>query len=984
MNDTPRESKLVLDGVPPKRPLWLRALKVVGFLTLCGVTAALIAGAVIYYKYSQGLPEIPRVDEYRPAVLSEVLTDDGVLAGEFYNERRRVVPYDRIPKRLVQAFIASEDSSFFDHGGVDIPGTMRAAVSTIRKKLHLGGSVQGGSTLTQQTAKAILVTAEMRNLNPDEMMAEAEKMVPPAGEPEADALAKEVARIKKQQAELGLVKSGTLKDAPNAKPKAPKPVAGDATADDTRTADATADQQEPDDNAPLSDEQIQALARQRLMTQAEQAREDEVSRQFLRIREARRRAAFKKATAKTIERKIREAILARRLEAALTKEDILYLYLNNVYLGHHSYGVEAAAENYFRKDVADLSVAEMALIAGLPQAPSRYSPFLNPRAATKRRSYVLGRMLKEGMITQKEHDEAEATEAKAYPVEDVFHDFAPYFTEQVRRDVASRYGNETLLNEGLRVHTTMDSEKQRAAQEAMFFGLLEVDKRQGFRGPLMNLPKKDWQKFLDKGTHALDGAKIEDGRFYVALVTGIDSDGSAADVQVGHFKGKLPLLGMRWARKLNAEGYYPSVLIDSVKDALKPGDVVVVRATDKDGLTDDGVQANDAMKRKLPEGVQLFRLEQEPELQGAIVSIDPSRQYLVAMVGGYDFDANEYNRAFQACRQPGSNFKPFEYSAALELLHWTEATVIVDSPIVYDDPSSEVRWKPENYGEDFQGDVLLRTALINSMNIPAVKTFTAVGIKRMTEWAKKLGLSTPINPDLSAALGSSCVYPYELASVYATFNRYGNKKPTYFLRKVEDRFGRTLEDHTAYDDAWAPLHDRVAAGYAELFDTGEQVMSKETGYIVTDLLRGVVHEGTGVAAMRLGKPAAGKTGTTNDSFDAWFTGFTKDLVTSTWVGYDLNPHPLGRYETGGRAALPIWLSYMKSALDGVPQPEFEPPPGADLVALRIDNKTGKLASSGSHEVKTMWFKRGTEPQEKAPEKNAQDPNQFMMIDQGGL
>jgi penicillin-binding protein 1A len=268
------------------------------------------------------------------------------------------------------------------------------------------------------------------------------------------------------------------------------------------------------------------------------------------------------------------------------------------------------------------------------------------------------------------------------------------------------------------------------------------------------------------------------------------------------------------------------------------------------------------------------------------------------------------------------------------------------------------------------------------MNIPAVKTFQAVGIDNMTQWVSSLGISTPLNHDLSSALGSSCVYPNELAGVYATLARYGNKRPTFFVRKIEDRFGRTLEDHTAYDDPWAALEDRVAGAYARLFDSGEQVMSRETGFITTNLLRGVVLEGTGGPAAKLGKPAAGKTGTTNDSFDAWFAGFTRSLVTVTWVGYDLNPHPLGRFETGGRAALPIWLTYMKRALDGVPQSEFFPPPGAQLLRLAIDNRTGKLATSGSKEIREMWFKTGTQPHEATPEKGTVDPRQFMMTDQG--
>ncbi|NOK14005.1 penicillin-binding protein 1A [Corallococcus exercitus] len=844
-------SKLVLDGVPPKRNILVRLMKLVAVLGLMGATAGVLAVVGAYYIFSDGLPAIPKVDEYWPPIVTEVYTDDAVLAGEFYNERRKVVPYERIPKRLVQAFIASEDSSFFDHFGVDVLGTTRAVSKTVLTKLGLrGGGVQGGSTLTQQTAKAVLISAE----------------------------------------------------------------------------------------------------------------------------------GYKEATAKTPKRKIREAILAFRLEQALTKEEILYLYLNNVFLGHHSYGVQSAAENYYRKDVRDLTLGEMTLIAGLPQAPSRYSPFLRPDAAKKRRSYVLGRMLVEGMISKEEHDQANAEPVKVYPVEDVFHEFAPYFVEQVRKDVVDRYGNPVLLKEGLKVFTTMDSERQRAAQDSVLDGLMSVDKRQGWRGPVMQLATDaERNVFIAKAKKAMGKEELVDNRLYVGVVTRIDDDGKGADVQVGPHQGRLPLLGMRWARKVNPESYYPASMITSVKKAVAVGDVVVLRHVVKKELTDDKEQWDRKLAEDIPEeGVKLFRLEQTPEAQSALVSIDPHRQYLTAMVGGYDFDDNEFNRAFQACRQPGSSFKPFVYSAALEQLEWTEATVIVDSPIVEHDPDNKVSWKPANYSEEFVGDVLLRTALVNSMNIPAVKTFGAVGVHNMADWAKKLGMTTPMNMDFSAALGSSCVYPFDLASVYATFNRYGRKKPTYFIRKVEDRFGRTLEDHTAFDDAWAPLQDRVAAGYARLFEPGEQVMSPETGYILTHLLRGVVLQGTGGPAQKLGKPAAGKTGTTNDSFDAWFAGYTKDLVTVAWVGYDLNPHPLGRYETGGRAALPIWLNYMKRALEGRPQPEFYPWQSMQLARLYIDKKTGKVSHPGAKGAELMFFKKGTEPKEAVPDKNQVGVDQFMM------
>ncbi|PTL84301.1 penicillin-binding protein 1A [Vitiosangium sp. GDMCC 1.1324] len=845
------QSKLVLDGVPPKRPWWVFLLKLAAWATLTGATAAALVAVGIYYHFSQGLPDIPKVDQYWPPIVTEVYTDDAVLAGEFYHHRRKVVPYERIPKRLVQAFIASEDSSFFDHHGVDVLGTARAAFKTISKKLGLGGSTQGGSTLTQQTAKAVLIAAE----------------------------------------------------------------------------------------------------------------------------------GYESATAKNLTRKIREAILARRLEEALTKEEILYLYLNNVFLGHHSYGVQSAAENYYRKDVRDLTLGEMALIAGLPQAPSRYSPFLRPDAAKKRRSYVLRRMRDEGMISEAERKQADEEAVQVFPVEDVFHEFAPFFTEQVRRDVVERYTNKVLLNEGLKVFATMDSERQRGAQEAVLEGLLAIDKRQGFRGPVLQLATEQERKaFLAKATKVLGDEKLTENRLYVGLVTKVDPDGKGAEVQVGPHKGLLPLMGMRWARKVNPEGYYPGLMLTSVKKVLNVGDVLVVRHVVRKELTDDNVQFDKKMDKEIPEDLPLFRLEQDPELQSALVSIDPHRQYLTAMVGGYDFDANEFNRAFQACRQPGSSYKPLVYSAALEQLGWTGATIIVDSPIVEHDPDSGVSWKPDNYSEEFKGDVLLRTALVNSMNIPAVKTFAAVGVKNMAEWARHLGLSTPMNMDFSAALGSSCVYPYDLANVYATFNRYGRKKPTYFVRKIEDRFGRTLEDHTAYDDAWAPLQDRVAAGYARLSEPGEQVMSPETGFILTSLLRGVVQEGTGAPAQKLGKPAAGKTGTTNDSFDTWFAGFTRDLVTVTWVGYDKNEHPLGRYETGGRASLPIWLSYMKTALATRPQSEFWPPEWLreNLMLLRVDKRTGKLASSGTKDAVNIWFKKGTQPDDVTPEKGSVGTQEFLM------
>jgi penicillin-binding protein 1A len=419
-------------------------------------------------------------------------------------------------------------------------------------------------------------------------------------------------------------------------------------------------------------------------------------------------------------------------------------------------------------------------------------------------------------------------------------------------------------------------------------------------------------------------------------------------------------------------------LVNRASAALKAGDVILVRRVDRRELAER--EGNDPAKvKELPQAEVLLALEQEPKLQGALVSVDPPTGAVVAMVGGYDFDASEFNRAFQSCRQPGSAFKPIVYAAALEKLEWTPATILTDAPLVFRD--DENAWKPQNYGEDFKGDVTLRTALVNSMNIPAVKTAEALSQKLgpafLGEWARQLGLSTPVKPELGSALGSSCVSLWELTGVYALFARYGEKRPGVMVRRVLDRDGRTLEDHTAPRDAWVPLATRLAAAVAEVTRPREQVMDERTAYQLVHLMHEVATVGTGAGAAKLGKPAAGKTGTTNDSFDTWFMGFTKDLATGVWLGYDINVTPLGRGETGGRAALPIWLDYMAGALRDRPQPDFEPPAG--IVEVKIDPETGKPVGEAERGVKEP-FKEGTEPkgaEEGAPPKPVEVQDLFM-------
>jgi penicillin-binding protein 1A len=817
---------------PPRRRRSLLArLLAWGFAFVLLVAAAAGVAAVLAYRhFSRGLPDIPTLAEYRPPVVTELVSSDGQVAGELFEERRKVVPYARIPKQLVQALLASEDKNFFEHGGVDWLGTARAALHTyvLRRR------IQGGSTITQQTAKSILVSAE----------------------------------------------------------------------------------------------------------------------------------GFEEGTRKNLRRKIRELILARRLEAAFDKQEILWLYLNGVFLGHHSYGVQAAAENYFRKNVEDLTLAEAALLAGLPQAPSRYSPFTNPEAAKARRRYVLRRMAEEGMIGADERREAEEAEVRVYPIDDAFRETSPFYAEQVRRLVVERYGNERVLTEGLRVEMAMDLEKQRAAQAAMLSGLMEVDRRQGWNGPVTHVEGAERQDLARRLARVWPKGSLEPGDFAVGIVVEVDDAAARAVVEVGATRGLLPISGMRWARKPNPEANYPDALISRPSSALSAGDVVLVRRVTREDL----VAREPKERQKLvPEGEHaLFALEQQPKLQGALVSIEPQTGYVAAMVGGYDFDASEFNRAFQACRQPGSAFKPIVYSGAIEKLNYSPATLLTDAPIVYRDESSGVSWKPENFGASFKGDVTLRDALVHSMNIPAVKTAAALGVDQLVAWAQTLGLQTPVKRELGSAIGSSCTTLWSLANVYALLDRYGEKRPSVFVKRVLDRDGRLLEDHTTPSDPWVPLSSRLAAAAAEVERPKERVMDERSAFITVSLMHEVATVGTGAQAARLGRPAAGKTGTTNDSFDTWFMGFTRDLFAGVWLGYDQNEMPLGRYETGGRAALPIWLSYMRGALEARPQPDFPVPDG--IAFVRIDPASGKIATDGRGVVEP--FKVESQPVAQRPDKPA--------------
>jgi penicillin-binding protein 1A len=819
-------------------PLWMLACMV---LWLAGACLGVLA---IYLAVKDSIPDLPRLEQYNPPATTRVYAQDGTLLAEFAIERRDVLPPDRIPRHLVQAFIASEDDRFFAHGGIDPLGILRAAL----KNLRAGRTVQGGSTITQQVAKTF------------------------------------------------------------------------------------------------------------------------VGRE------------------KTYTRKFKEAVLARRLESRYGKEDILYLYLNQIYLGHGSHGVQAAARNYFQKNAWELDLAEMTTIAGLPQAPSTYDPVLRPKAAFERRSYVLERMREVGFTTAEDARRAAETPIRVNPITDLFRLRAPYFTEEVRRQLQQRFATEGVYEAGLTVETTLDLDHQRAAQETMNAGLLALDHRQGYRGPLLNLAEtKARQDFLDAlqkrlvdtGVLAADDAELPLDVPLLGLVEQVEEQ--KALVSVGHTRGLLPVMGLRWARLPDPTVHYQSASakVQDVRKVLKPGDVILVRRATPEALLQNEPPALKKVFEE-PPGAALLRLDQIPGVQGALVAVEPLLGYVKAIIGGYNFDDSEFNRVLQACRQPGSAFKPIHYSLAIQEKDYHPAKVIIDSAIVYDDPENQNRWKPENFDADFKGKVTVHAALVNSMNVPAIKVLDDVGIPEAIAWAQKLGISTPMREELGLALGSSCVKPWDLTRVYSVFNLGGQKPELRFIRKVTDRWGRVLMNHTSHLDPWQPWDEKLDRAYDRVARPPERLLSPQANYIMVHLLEGVASRGTAAHARNLGKPAAGKTGTTNDSADAWFVGFTKDLVATVWVGNDEPKEPLGRGETGSRASVPIWVNFMKRALGDRPQGEFSVPPGISFA--RIDPFTGLLARPGTPHSVIEAFPQGKEPKEFLPSVDVAAPDQYFRVD----
>jgi len=616
---------------------------------------------------------------------------------------------------------------------------------------------------------------------------------------------------------------------------------------------------------------------------------------------------------RTLTRKIRELLLAYKMEQMLKKDEILEIYLNQIYFGHGSYGVQAAARTYFGKDVGKLSLAEGAFMAGLPKSPNAYSPYRHADKVKVRQGIVLKRMVDEGFITKKQYHAA-YKEDLFFEKPHAGENLAPHFLEHVRQDLIARYGYNTVYKGGLNVYTTLNVDLQRMANRALQTGLRDLDKRQGYRGAIrQSTGEKEGASGAIRSTEKPVPGKIVDGQI-------VRVGGDFAVVQVGAMRGRIPLEDMRWAGR-QLKGNHLAVLeAPKVSQIVKVNDPVKVKLK---GPVLDGAEA-------------LFSLEQEPIVEGGLIALDPDNGKVLAMVGGYDFDRSEYNHAVTSHRQPGSAFKPLIYATAIER-GLTPATVVVDNPLIYNNKALNRVWKPENYEGKFYGPIRLREALAHSRNLATIRLLSQVGINPVIQLSRRVGIQSRLTRDLSLALGTSEVGLLELTSAYGVFANEGARVDPIFITAVRDHAGKLLEKRAS--------HPR-------------QVIARSTAYVMTNMLEDVIRRGTGRKASVIGRPIAGKTGTTDEFTDAWFVGFSPDIAAGVWVGFD-DRRSLGNKESGAAAALPIWTAFMQEALPRLPDTHFSIP--GDIVYAKIDSETGLLAAEGDEGGIIELFVRGTEP-----------------------
>lgn len=638
----------------------------------------------------------------------------------------------------------------------------------------------------------------------------------------------------------------------------------------------------------------------------------------------------------SIERKIKEAILALRIERAFPKEHILELYLNEIYLGFGSYGVAAAAVNYFGKGLDELSIAEAAFLAALPKAPNNYNPRRYPDAAKARRDWVIKRMLEDGHISREQAEAAweEPLVVRPRPETQIV-EGADHFAEEVRRLLLDRYGENALYEGGLAVRTTLDPTLQRIADEALRNGLIAYDRRHGWRGPIARIDLGDPAGWLAQ-LRAMEPPGGM-GNWQLAVVLSVADDAAEVGLRDGG-RGSIPYAELRWARPW-IEGQRFGHRPKTAGDVLAPGDVVAVEAVSEN---DDG------------EGYppQTYALRQLPEIEGAVVALDPHTGRVLAMSGGFSYERSQFNRATQALRQPGSAFKPFVYLAALEN-GYTPSSLVMDAPIVLEQGPGLPRWKPANYHDDFLGATTLRVGIEKSRNLMTVRLAQALGMDTIADYARRFGIYDDLPRMLSMSLGAGETTLLRLTAAYGMIVNGGKAITPTVIDRIQDRHGRTVYRH---DDRPCPgCGATVYEGgdMPEIPDDRKQVVSPASAYQMVSILQGVVQRGTGWRARAVGKPLGGKTGTSNDSFDAWFIGFSPDLVVGVFVGFD-EPRTLGRGETGSSVAAPIFTEVMQRALEGKPATPFRVPPGIRLV--RVNAETGAPARPGDENVILEAFK----------------------------
>jgi len=760
----------------------------------------LLIGVLLFLYYSNRLPDFKPLKERNLNAHSIVYSEEDAVVGKFLLDNRIPIPYERIPKLLLEAFIAAEDAEFFKHKGIDYKGIARAMF----KNLIAGRIVQGGSTITQQVTKTFFLTPQ-----------------------------------------------------------------------------------------------------------------------------------------RSLLRKLKEVAYAFGLERNLTKQEILYLYLNNIYLGNGAYGVEAAAESYFNKRTEQLNLAEMAMMAGLVKAPSRYSPIHNLKRAQDRQAYVLNRMAELGIISPEEKQKARRTPLKIQSRESAYFSKAPYFTEFIRQHVERKYGKEKLYQEGLRIYTTLDLSLQKTAQRSLDMGLRELDKRQGFRGPIQTLSLNELKNLSRQKKEAV--TPLHQNEIFEGAILSKDDSKKFFTVWVEDRKGILPFSEAAWALHVKPTSRFKPQKVKNPSDLLKIGDVVQVRV-------------KDSPKKGQP---LVLTLEQEPLVQGALLCIDPKTGYVKAMLGGRDFSESQFNRAIHSRRQPGSAFKPIIYAAALEK-GYNPSTVLMDSPVEYEDHDGGTYWAPKNYDKNFMGPITFRNALAHSRNVVTVKILEDIGVGYALKFIKKLGIESPIKRDLSIALGTSGVSMLELTQAFAVFADGGERIKPIFIKKIVTMKGEVIEENNPYVELEEKEDEEETPESASPIQK-ERVISPQDAFIMTHLLEGVIQHGTGQRAKVLGRPIAGKTGTSSDYADAWFIGCTPSLLTSVWVGFD-DKTSLGKDETGARAALPIWISFMSQALKDTPIENFKVPEGITLVKVNIE--TGLPSDGSPQESITEAFVEGSAPSER--------------------